>query len=109
MDAHGGTPEELPCVKALLLFQGDSGDPRLFEQAQLCLARICNADQNPLNFVRFARLLNTICSITGVFDSRSVHAIFFADRIPVLGEDVGGNMDRIVLGMCGVGDKPEHS
>ena len=102
------TTEELPCVKALLLFQGDSGNPRLFEQAQLGLARVCNADQSAIKFVRFARILNTISSIR-VFNSRSVHAIFFADRIPILGEEVGDNMDKIVMGMCALGDKPNHS
>ena len=102
------TPEELPCVKALLLFQGDSGDSRLFEQAQLGLARASNADQSPLKFVRFARILNTVCSIS-IFNSRSVHAIFFADRIPIHGGDVGVNMDKIVMGMCGIADKPKYS
>ena len=90
------TPEELPCVKALLLFQGDSGDPRLFEQAQLGLARASNANQTALQSVRFARILITLRSIEA-FNSRFVHSIFFADTIK---DDVEGResvLDRVVL------------
>ena len=90
------TPEELPCVKALLLFQGDSGDSRLFEQAQLGLARASNANQTPLQSVRFARILITLRSIEA-FNSRFVHSIFFADTIK---DDLEGResvLDRVVL------------
>ena len=90
------TPEELPCVKALLLFQGDSGDPRLFEQAQLGLARASNANQTAIQSVRFARILITLRSIEA-FNSRFVHSIFFADTIK---DDLEGResvLDRVVL------------
>merc|ERR1719445_691832 len=90
------TPEELPCVKALLLFQGESGDQRLFEQAQLGLARASNANQSPLQSVRFARILITLRSVE-VVTSRFVHSIFFADTIEDNLEGREGVLDRVVL------------
>ena len=90
------TPEELPCVKALLLFQGESGDPRLFEQAQLGLARASNANQSPLQSVRFARILITLRSVE-VVTSRFVHSIFFADTIEDNLEGRESVLDRVVL------------
>ena len=98
------TADELPCVKALLLFQGDSGNPRLFEQAQLGLARASNANQSALQSVRFARILITLRSIEA-FNSQFVHSIFFADTI----KDDPEVLDRVVLALFHCKCNPEMS
>jgi hypothetical protein len=97
-------PEELPCLRALLLCQGEPGLAQLAQQAQRGLAIAAGAAGSPHHSLRFASLLIHLRSteapgagpavLSGLLP---VHTLF-----PGPGGETGHRlmMDRMVIGMC---------